>query len=462
MKPQKKVEPPTEDGSKNQHNSDTSTVAPSSDEGPITGTVRGYRRVSSSAQDEERQRRVLASLIDQYYTDWPVEWYIEDGVSAYHVSAFDRPEMKRLLADLGPGDIVVADDQDRLSRGEEKEQLALKLYIKNERKATIHTAAQGIVGDDFADGLIWYVKGYLARLESETKARRIRDKKAQLLADGYYGGGDPPFGTRIVGEKYHKVLEATDDIATVILAFELIAAGHGPNSAARQLGLGRSRLTKRILQNRHYVGEVQHRAVWHPAKWPAFVDRALFERVQMKLAANRGADFRSAPTQPFGTILRCGQCDKLLRVNHGSKKAYRYYTCRTDEGGCGLTIPVENLEGNSAPYAEAIRRDLLNDLNTGDWLNVWRSQHDADQLRAQLAELEASAARLAEGAATGGIVGEKMAEKLPAINQEHAELTRDLLEATQGRAAAEAELHNLAAHSPRSANPSSGSGIPRP
>ncbi|EGQ8057074.1 recombinase family protein [Vibrio alginolyticus] len=72
--------------------------------------ARLYIRVSSSQQDLERQ--------NQIYTDAIAAGYYVAGVYKEKASGAraDRPELLRLIGDLQPGEIVVAEKIDRISR----------------------------------------------------------------------------------------------------------------------------------------------------------------------------------------------------------------------------------------------------------------------------------------------------------------------------------------------------------
>lgn len=72
--------------------------------------ARLYIRVSSSQQDLERQ--------NQIYTDAITAGYYVAGVYKEKASGAraDRPELLRLIGELQPGEIVVAEKIDRISR----------------------------------------------------------------------------------------------------------------------------------------------------------------------------------------------------------------------------------------------------------------------------------------------------------------------------------------------------------
>lgn len=72
--------------------------------------ARLYLRVSTDDQDLTRQRALEASTRSAGY-------YIA-GIYAEHASGAraDRPELLRMIGDLQPGDVVVCEKMDRLTR----------------------------------------------------------------------------------------------------------------------------------------------------------------------------------------------------------------------------------------------------------------------------------------------------------------------------------------------------------
>lgn len=72
--------------------------------------VRIYMRVSTDAQDLERQENLVAVARDAGYYVAGVYREKASGARA------DRPELLRMIADLQPGEVVIAEKIDRISR----------------------------------------------------------------------------------------------------------------------------------------------------------------------------------------------------------------------------------------------------------------------------------------------------------------------------------------------------------
>ena len=72
--------------------------------------ARIYMRVSTKEQDIRRQEAITESARQAGYYIAGVYRDTESGVR------YDRPELLRMIEDLQPGDVVIAEQMDRLSR----------------------------------------------------------------------------------------------------------------------------------------------------------------------------------------------------------------------------------------------------------------------------------------------------------------------------------------------------------
>ena len=98
------------------------------------GSVRGarvYLRVSTDEQDRQRQEGIVEAT--RSAGDYVASVYREKASGA----RADRPELLRMIADLQPGDVVVAEKIDRISRLPlaEAERLVAAIKVKGARLA---------------------------------------------------------------------------------------------------------------------------------------------------------------------------------------------------------------------------------------------------------------------------------------------------------------------------------------
>lgn len=98
--------------------------------------ARIYLRVSTDHQDLQRQERIVDDARTQGY--YIANIYREKASG----TRMDRPELQRLIQDLQPGEVLIAEDIDRLTRGElgESEEL-----IKQIRDTGAQLAIPGVV-----------------------------------------------------------------------------------------------------------------------------------------------------------------------------------------------------------------------------------------------------------------------------------------------------------------------------
>jgi len=83
---------------------------------PAIGKIRGYIRVSKKDQTVGQQRLAIEKNIPADLAGRQIQWYEDEGESAYRKSLSKRQAGSRLMADLQPGDIVVAWRTDRMFR----------------------------------------------------------------------------------------------------------------------------------------------------------------------------------------------------------------------------------------------------------------------------------------------------------------------------------------------------------
>jgi site-specific DNA recombinase len=101
----------------------------------------------------------------------------------------------------------------------------------------------------------------------------------------------------------------------------------------------------RILSNRLYVGEINHKGINHPGQHPALISKKTWDAVQALLAANRHANRSRSNVKSISLLagLIFDATGKRLVSSHTTKngKRYRYYVT---SAGAGRTIPTPNLD----------------------------------------------------------------------------------------------------------------------
>jgi DNA invertase Pin-like site-specific DNA recombinase len=126
--------------------------------------VRGYLRASTAEQDASRARADLERFATERGLTI-VAWYVENESGA----SLKRPELFRLLADSKPGDVLLVEQVDRLSR--------LSDADWSELKAQLTSRSVRVVALDLPTS--WT----MAREDTDETTRRIFDSINAMLLD---------------------------------------------------------------------------------------------------------------------------------------------------------------------------------------------------------------------------------------------------------------------------------------
>lgn len=138
------------------------------------GKVFGYGRVSTREQNPARQKEALQNKCDVYF---------EDKLSG---RSMDRPEFKKMLAQLRPGDTVMVVSIDRLGRNT-KELVNLFSQFKDDRINVI-ALNQGIDTNSKMGQVFSTLMAVFAELELEFIQERQREGIEVAKREGKYKG----------------------------------------------------------------------------------------------------------------------------------------------------------------------------------------------------------------------------------------------------------------------------------
>jgi DNA invertase Pin-like site-specific DNA recombinase len=158
--------------------------------------VRAYLRASTSDQDANRARDQLRSFAAERGLTIAA-WYVENESGA----KLARPELFRLLADAHPGDILLVEQVDRLSRltAEDWERLKSEMTARRVRVVALDLPTSWMMatnaGDEFTGRMFEAINGMLldmlaavARKDYVDRRRRQAQGQAKAKAEGRYKG----------------------------------------------------------------------------------------------------------------------------------------------------------------------------------------------------------------------------------------------------------------------------------
>ncbi len=161
--------------------------------------VRAYLRASTTDQDPERARSDLQRFALEKGLK-VASWYVEKESGA----KLDRPELFRLIKDASPGDVLLIEQVDRLSRlsSADWEALKLKLAEKRVRVVALDLPTSWMAAtpsaDDATQGLLDAVNRMLldmlavvARKDYTDRRRRQSQGIIKAKTAGLYRGRQP-------------------------------------------------------------------------------------------------------------------------------------------------------------------------------------------------------------------------------------------------------------------------------
>jgi DNA invertase Pin-like site-specific DNA recombinase len=190
-------------------------------------------RASTSEQDAQRARDQLRSFAAERGLN-VASWYAENESGA----KLARPELFRLLTDAHPGDVLLVEQVDRLSRlgAADWERLKAELVARRVRVVALDLPTSWTMAtksaDEFTGRMFEAINGMLldmlaavARKDYDDRRRRQAQGQAKAKAEGRYKGR--PEDT-----------ERNDGIA------RMIAAGESWSAIQRAIGCSRATIAK--------------------------------------------------------------------------------------------------------------------------------------------------------------------------------------------------------------------------
>ena len=160
----------------------------------------GYLRASTTEQDAKRAQSTLLKFV-QDKGHRIAGWYYENESGA----SLHRPELMRLLDEAAPGDSIIVEQIDRLSRLDDAgwQKLKFMLHEKDLKVValdlpTSHLALSPHVSDDFTRSMLRAVNSMMmdmlaaiARKDYEDRRRRQNEGVSKAKQEGKYKGRRP-------------------------------------------------------------------------------------------------------------------------------------------------------------------------------------------------------------------------------------------------------------------------------
>jgi site-specific DNA recombinase len=274
--------------------------------------------------------------------------YDDPGFSG---GTLERPALRRLIRDIEAGNIdaVVCYRIDRLTRSLSDFTRLIDIFERYKQSLvsiTEHFNTATPIGR-----LNLHMILSFAQYERELAGERIRDKFAASRRKGMWMGGHAPLGyelrerklvinatevtlVRHIFERFLQVGSATK------LVQELNAAGHR-TKRGKPFDKG---ILYKLLKNRTYVGEVEHKGTAYPGEHEAIIERGTWDKVRAILAENahRRASHTRAGTPALLKGLIFGPDDRAMAPSHTRRRGrlYRFYRTATSLKLCHKACPI--------------------------------------------------------------------------------------------------------------------------
>ena len=365
-------------------------------------TLHIYTRVSTTAQAEDGTSLKSQSDTGKDYAKkkgYKAKVWNEGGKSSSREDLVNRPVLNELLDEVKKGKVkhLYVWNTDRLSRNLQTWGMIRLLLIQND--VHLHTPTGEQVLSDPQTNLMLGILSEFSQYDNQLRAERSRQGKLQKVRDGYWKGGETPYGYKQSPDK--RLVPDKTEQKWVRLVYEEFAKGKSYKQISDIL-LSKGVLTRRkkviwseasirlLLQNTHFSGYYYHHDKKTGEKIRIVCDtlipktivkkaRDALEKRSYKIVTQAGQR-RERENQRnkyvFSGLLVCGECGARFNGNR-RKNQNSYYMCstrsnktRTGKTCSSRTIPLEQTDrellrsivdiiSNSSVLKEDFKRESL-------------------------------------------------------------------------------------------------------
>lgn len=304
--------------------------------------------------------------------------YDDGGISG---GTLDRPALQQLMRDVEDGlvDVIVVYKIDRLSRS--LADFAKLVEVFDQHGVTFVSVTQQFNTTTSMGRLTLNILLSFAQFEREVTAERIRDKFQASKAKGMWMGGNVPLGYDAKDRKLVINDKEAADVRFVFERFTQVGSGTVLAQELEQSGITTKKgkpidkkYIYRMLNNRHYLGEIVHKDKTYPGLHEPIISKELWDKVHSILSESprkRAARTR-AETPALLKGLLFGPDGAAFSPTHTRKgdKLYRYYVSQTvlkhGAGACPIgRVPAGEIEAAVIEQLRAVFRQP--EIVAGTW-----------------------------------------------------------------------------------------------
>ncbi len=326
----------------------------------------GYVDRESNSITSQKQ---MLTQFAEYHGIEIVETYVDDGWSGTN---FERPDFKRMIADIESGRIntVITKDLSRLGRDYLQTGYYTDMYFPSKRVRYI-AISDGIDTSTGYNEMAPF-KNLFNDFYARDISKKIRSTMKTKARAGIYHSTVPPFGYRKSPSDNHMLLRDEETAPYVVKMFELSASGRGPAAIANYLRAKKVPIpaywhhvrgertwqgykgendasnyrwfdttVRSILQHEVYIGSLVAQRQTHIFKvgksfvkpkeewvvvedvFEPIVDRELWERVQESFSNPTRARKKTRLASIFSGMVFCDTCNR--RISFVPERAEKIY-----------------------------------------------------------------------------------------------------------------------------------------
>lgn len=294
---------------------------------PVDKKTAIYIRVSTDAQAEEgysipaQTEKLTALCVSKGWKD--PELFVDPGYSG---SNLDRPEMQRMIREIGEGKIstVVVYKLDRLSRSQ-KDTMALIEDVFLPAGVTFVSLNESFdTATPYGRAMLGILSSF-AQLERENIKMRTRMGMMERVKRGYWpGGGKIPFGYDYDSDQ--GILVPNEKEAPIVKQiYDLYIQGNSAQHIANILGLKYEKLAVQILTRISNTGMISYNGEVYQGLHQPIISTETYEKA-MSIMQERSLS-KMRPTgntiHLLSGIIYCGECGARLRYLKWGKKGYK-------------------------------------------------------------------------------------------------------------------------------------------
>lgn len=365
----------------------------------------------------------------------------EGGKSSHHEDIKDRPVLSALYDSIINGEVkhLWIYDQSRLSRND---YVASSFrFICDKHQVTVYTKDGQFDLSNPTDKLLKQMLDALAQFDNAARAERSRLGKISRVKAGYWHGGPPPFGYKIVDKRL--VVEPSES-KWVKKIFSESLAGKSTLDVKRLLdskgviprrakGLWTIGSLQALIKNTHYIGKYEYAdkksGTIVKVSCPAIIDELTWKSVQQLKKREIARTPQKNRTKKFyllRDLMFCGHCGRPFGARSKESKNENLYYCPNKERtwvteggsktpwvrgtGCGmarsLNIPetdalvwelVGKIHSRSSLLKEEVKGKILKEQGVGSV----RSEAEIKALEVKIKKLQKELSQAEE--AQGGL-----------------------------------------------------------